>query len=130
MDDKRLVEAAVEVRRRAYAPYSKFSVGAALIDERGNLYQGCNVENGSYGLTTCAERNAVATAVADGMHQITKLAVASVGGITPCGACRQVLAEFARDFPVLLIDVDSEGDSLKRLTLSELLPQRFDFRES
>ena len=85
------------MRRRAHAPYSKFRVGAAVADEAGRIHVGCNVENASYGLTVCAERNAVAAAVAAGARRIVAVAVASGSRppASPCGACRQVLAEFA-----------------------------------
>jgi cytidine deaminase len=90
-----LLEAAREVRRRAHAPYSAFAVGAAVRDERGRIHVGCNVENASYGLTVCAERNAVAAAVAGGARHIRAAAVVSAARppASPCGACRQVLAE-------------------------------------
>src|SRR6185436_5256990 len=88
-----LIQAAVEARQRAYAPYSKFLVGAAILAADGSIYTGCNVENSSYGLTICAERATVFAAVAAGQKQFQMLAIATAGGGTPCGACRQVLAE-------------------------------------
>jgi cytidine deaminase len=122
-----LVAAARAVRRRAYAPHSGFTVGAAVLDERGRIHQGCNVENASYGLTVCAERNAVAAAVAAGARHVH--AVAIVGPIDPpvrpCGACRQVLAEFARpETPVLLAPARGRERATAR-TLGELLPESF-----
>ena len=89
-----LVAAARAVRRRAHAPYSKFAVGAAVLDERGRVSVGCNLENASYGLTVCAERNAIAAAVAAGARRIRAVAVATAASppASPCGACRQVIA--------------------------------------
>ena len=91
-----LVQAAIEARKNAYAPYSDFSVGAAVLGASGKIYQGVNLENASYGLTICAERNAIACAVANGERNITAIAVAAdtEQPILPCGACRQVMAEF------------------------------------
>lgn len=101
-DWERLVDAARAVRAHAYAPYSRYLVGAALLDERGRVYVGANVENASYGLTLCAERSALAAAVADGARRFVGLALMTEGDApaTPCGACRQVLAEFPPSFPV------------------------------
>jgi len=126
-EESALVAAARAVRRHAYAPHSRFTVGAAVLDERGRIHQGCNVENASYGLTVCAERNAVAAAVAAGARRIR--AVAIVGPIDPpvrpCGACRQVLAEFARpDTPVVLAPARGRGRATVR-TLGDLLPESF-----
>src|SRR5206468_4728052 len=90
-----LIHAAIDVRQRAYAKYSQFAVGAAVLAGDGRVFTGCNVENSSYGLTICAERAAVFAAIAAGQQRFELLAVATTGGATPCGACRQVLAEFA-----------------------------------
>ncbi len=92
----RLLRAAARARRRAYAPYSQFPVGAAVLATDGSIYAGCNVENASYGLALCAERVAIHTAVASGRRRLTALAVVGPAGITltPCGACRQVMEEF------------------------------------
>ena len=122
------INAALAVRMRAHAPYSKFLVGAAVKADDGTVYAGCNVENASYGLTICAERNAIAQMVAAGRRRAEELAVATFGGHAPCGACRQVLAEFAKDMVVWLVDVDSSGKPLSgaRTTLGDLLPNRFD----
>src|SRR5688500_2323070 len=96
MPDKvQLIQAALAARMHAYATYSVFAVGAAILAANGRTFTGCNVENASYGLSICAERSAVFAAVAAGQRQFELLAVASPGGATPCGACRQVLAEFA-----------------------------------
>ena len=100
----RLITAAQAARRNAYAPYSHFTVGAALLAQDGTIYTGCNVENASYGLSICAERNAVFHAVASGTRDFLAVAVATENGVTPCGACRQVLAEFNPQMTVLLVD--------------------------
>jgi cytidine deaminase len=120
-----LLAAARAVRRRAHAPYSKFAVGAAVRDERGRIHVGCNVENASYGLTVCAERNAVAAAVAAGAHRIRTVAVASGARppASPCGACRQVIAELGGADTEVLI-AGASGDA-RRTTLRALLPQAF-----
>ena len=122
---KRLVAAARAVRKRAHAPYSKFTVGAAVLDERGRVHVGCNVENASYGLTVCAERHAVAAAVAAGARRVRAVAVAS--GATPpalpCGACRQVLAELGdADTEILIAGPRGAPEGT---TLGALLPRAF-----
>jgi cytidine deaminase len=125
-EDRRLVEAALVARQRAFAPYSKFLVGAALVTTAGKLFSGCNVENASYGLTICAERTAVFSAVADGEQKFARLAIASEGGVSPCGACRQVLAEFSPQLPILLVDV-LQPDRVAEVSLGDLLPGLFVF---
>ena len=124
MDWDRLIQAATEVREKAYAPYSHFKVGAALLTEQGEIITGCNVENISFGLTSCAERNAVFTALADGKRQFKAIAiVADTNDLTaPCGACRQVLAEFNHELPVMLANL--KGDR-QLINLTELLPNPF-----
>lgn len=119
-----LFDAALNARRNAYAPFSHFAVGAALVDATGLIHVGCNVENASYGLTVCAERVALQSAVASGRRDFLGLAVAAAGGSAPCGACRQVLAEFCRDLPIWLIDTE-DPDRIVETTLEELLPLRF-----
>ena len=121
--DKELLEAALVARERAYAPYSKFLVGAAVRAESGKIYTGCNIENASYGLTVCAERNALFAAVGAGERKFTALCV--VGDteepISPCGACRQVMAEFK--VPCIIL-ANLQGD-VKEYTLEDLLPYGF-----
>lgn len=119
-----LIDSALKVRQNAHAPYSHFAVGAALLAADGAVYTGVNVENASYGLTICAERAAVVAAVAAGQTQFAALAIASAGGQPPCGACRQVLAEFCNDLPIILVDVSQDGRRLET-SLTTLLPDRF-----
>ncbi len=118
-----LMQLAYQARDKAYAPYSGFRVGAALLGESGLVYQGANVENASYGLTVCAERIAVFQAVIAGERNFSQLAVAGSGEgiIYPCGACLQVLAEFAPDLRILLV---GEGQ-ISSFSLKELLPRAF-----
>lgn len=121
-----LAAAARAARRHAFAPYSRFTVGAAVLDERGRIHQGCNVENASYGLTVCAERNAVAAAVVAGARHIRAVAIAGPiePPVRPCGACRQVLAEFGGpETPVWL--VPTRGRAVTERTLGALLPESF-----
>ena len=120
---QRLVEAAAAIRDRAYAPYSRFRVGAALLLSNNELITGCNVENASFGLSVCAERNAVAAAVAAGTTSFLAMAVVTDSSppSSPCGACRQVLTEFG-DFPVIVANTSGE----RRVTsVAELLPDAF-----
>lgn len=120
-----LVAAAIDARTRAFAPYSKFRVGAALEAEDGTVIAGCNVESASYGLTTCAERVAVFAAVARGFRCFKRVAVvADTAELTPpCGACRQILWEFAPDAEVILANLAGRTE---RFTMRELLPRGFD----
>jgi len=119
----RLVQTAVAARDHAYAPHSHFYVGAALLMQGGKMIDGCNVENASFSLTQCAERVAVCTMVAQGYRSFRAIAIASVGGAMPCGACRQVLAEFGMDIFVYTIDVIDGERQMRRL--SDLLPDAF-----
>jgi cytidine deaminase len=123
-DPNALLARARECLDRAYAPYSHFRVAAAVIDDQGRVFTGVNVENISYGLSVCAERVAIFTAVAAGARRITALAVAAGGAdlLSPCGACRQVLAEFAA--PEVLVYCDAPGEP-HRWTVAELLPHGF-----
>jgi len=117
-----LVRAARVVREKAYAPYSNYKVGAALLAEDGSIFTGCNVENASYPAGICAERAAVAKAVSEGNRQFVAIAVATINGGVPCGICRQVMNEFAPDLLVILAD---ETGIASEATLRELLPRAF-----
>lgn len=121
---EKLFARAREAMEKAYAPYSRFQVGAALLARDGRIFAGCNVENASYSLTICAERVAVATAVAAGCREFVALALVSSADdyIYPCGACRQVLFEFA---PAMLVGV-SGLQGIKIVKVAELLPAPFD----
>ena len=128
MTDKELMRLAIEARERAYAPYSGYKVGAALLGKSGKVYLGCNVENASYTPTNCAERTAIFKAVSEGEREFSAIAVC--GGIgekisescTPCGVCRQVLAEFCSpDFRIVM----GSEHNLRVTTLGELLPDSF-----
>ena len=125
MDVAALVAAALAARERSYSPYSKFAVGAALLTSTGEVFIGCNVENCSYGLTICAERTAACTAVAAGQREFTALALALSGGGTPCGACRQFLAEFSPNLPIYIVDADAPGKIIET-SLGVLLPGHFE----
>lgn len=117
-----LLKAACEVRENAYAPYSNYRVGSAILTEDGRIFTGVNVENSTYGLTICAERAAVFTAIGAGAQRIMAVAVCTDNGGSPCGACRQVLTEFAGNIPVWLSD--AQGNTRETL-LHELLPDHF-----
>lgn len=123
MDAKELMKMALEARQNAYAPYSLFAVGAALLTESGKVYTGCNIENASYGLTCCAERNAIFAAVGAGERRFKMLAVAadSPEPVAPCGACRQVIAEFG----IPLVVMGNLKEKTKTMTAEELLPYGF-----
>lgn len=120
-----LVRAALAAQRHAYAKYSNFPVGAALRTASGAVFLGVNVENASFGLTLCAERVAAASAVAAGERAFVALAVASRTGVPPCGACRQFLAEFNPELPIVLVD-SLRPEQVRETTLAELLPGRFE----
>lgn len=122
MNIEALIEQAKQVRERAYAPYSHFAVGAALLTRSGRVFTGANVENASYGLTVCAERVAVFNAVTAGEREFAAIAIASSNGASPCGACRQVLAEFGLDMLVISVDMN---DCVRQWRLEELLPASF-----
>ena len=112
VDFAELQQVAEQAQKMAYAPYSGFAVGAALLAADGAIYAGCNVENASYGLTICAERNAIAHAVSCGAKQFTAVAVVTENGVTPCGACRQVLAEFGPRMTVIVADTRGQSADL------------------
>ncbi len=124
MDNKELILKAIETRKNSYSPYSKFSVGAALLCDDGEVFTGVNVENVSFGLTNCAERTAFFKAISEGKRKFSKIAI--VGGetyLSPCGACRQVMAEFcSKDFEVIF--AKNENDYIVK-TLQEILPFSF-----
>jgi cytidine deaminase len=120
--DDELVALAAKAREEAYAAYSKYDVGAALLTKSGKVYTGCNVENASYSLTNCAERTAVFKAVSEGEREFEAIAVVTANGGAPCGACRQVLAEFGLDIRVLIATPDR---ILAERTVSDLLPGAF-----
>ena len=131
MDNQQLIKAALAARKRAYAPYSRFAVGAAVFTKDGQVYTGCNIENASYGATNCAERTAIFKAVSEGCEELVKIAI--VGGkvgekITeyayPCGVCRQVMAEFSNPKELKVLVAKSEEEYLE-MTLEELLPNSF-----
>jgi cytidine deaminase len=124
-DQQELIDSALDAQKRAFCPYSNYPVGAALRTASGRIYQGVNVENASFGLTICAERVAASTAVASGEREFTAIAVVSRGGVSPCGACRQFLAEFNPNLAIIMVDSlkPSEGH---RATLDRLLPGRFE----
>ena len=120
--EQQLVAQAVEVAGRAYAPYSKFLVGAILVGKDGRIFAGCNVENISFGLTICAERNAVFAAVAAGCREFEKIVIVADTEVpaSPCGACRQVLAEFDPDLEIVLANFRGQTEMFR---LSQLLPR-------
>ena len=124
MDDRELVKLANEVRERAYAPYSGFKVGAALLCADGTVFTGVNIENASFGPTICAERTAMFKAISEGHRDFVKIAVTCDRAYCqPCGVCRQVMIEHAPDLEVLMGSLDG---SFKRTTIRELLPEAFE----
>lgn len=128
VDWEALVDAAVRCRERAYAPYSNFRVGAALLAANGRIYSGCNVENRVLGLSLCAERGALSAAVAAGQRSFRAMAIATgaVPPSSPCGQCRDALAEFNCDLPVVAVTAGAHDPAnWRRSTLSELLPDPF-----
>ncbi len=124
IDFDALVDAARQTRERAYAPYSHYAVGAAVMSQSGKIYSGCNVENASYPVGLCAERVAIFKAASEGERELIALAVVTSNLGSPCGACRQVFSEFAGDDAVIVLAAE-QGDERKRFTLKELLPDRF-----
>ena len=128
----RLLDAAERVLRNAHAPYSHYRVGAAVLTDGGRIYAGSNIENASYGLTMCAERVAIGAAVAAGAQHVRAVAVVADGPAMPypCGACRQVLVEFAKDDTPVLIAIRGHLRSAETFTLGALLPHAFRFHKS
>jgi len=124
MPHTELIQAALDAREQSVAPYSKFKVGAALLTAGGKIISGANVESASYGLCCCAERVALFKALTDGHHDFTTIAIASLGGATPCGACRQLLVEYAPEAGVIIINSESP-DTPETTTVNELLPNSF-----
>ena len=126
---QQLIRLALTAREKAYAPYSHYNVGAAILADDGRLFGGCNVENASYGLTNCAERTAIFTAVAAGAYGVRAVVVATDDGGSPCGACRQVISEFSpKDgTPVPVFLIDSAGNVIRETSIAELLPFAFSF---
>lgn len=120
---KRLIEEATEARNFAYAPYSKYQVGAALLAASGKIYSGVNVENAALPAGICAERTAVFKAITEGERQFDAIAIVTENGGAPCGTCRQVLSEFGLD--TIVITADLKGRIIREMTLKELLPEAF-----
>jgi cytidine deaminase len=120
-----LAAAALAAREHAHAPFSKFKVGAALEDESGRFYTGCNVENATYGLTICAERVAVFKAISEGARKFKRIAVAADTDLLtpPCGACRQILWEFCGDAELILVNLQGKSEALR---MKDLFPRPFD----
>lgn len=123
--EKELIASATEVRELAFAPYSKFKVGAAVETEDGEIYTGCNVESASYGLTVCAERVAIWKGISEGEKKFSRIAVVvDTEDLTPpCGVCRQIIWEFCGDVPVVLSNLHGKTETIQ---MSELLPRAFD----
>lgn len=128
MDYNDLLKKAKNASKNAYAPYSKFSVGACVLTKSGNTYIGCNMENASYGMTICAERNVLANAIANGENDIEAIAIYSpnMKNCLPCGACRQVIFEFQKDNKIQIITESEDNDQGYNIcTINELLPGGF-----
>ncbi|MBQ8168474.1 cytidine deaminase [bacterium] len=125
MDYKNLMKKAIEVCQNAYCPYSKFPVGACVLTANDKIYTGCNFENSSFGLTICAERNAIGSAIADGENKVKAIAIYSpnMEDCTPCGACRQVLYEFKSNSGLDIITL--KGEDISVCKIEELLPKGF-----
>jgi len=122
IDIQKLAALALESREFSYSPYSNYKVGAALLTKEGKIFTGCNVENAAYGEAICAERTAVVKAVSEGYRDFEAIAVVTVNGGSPCGACRQVLSEFNPNMHVIVLN---QKEQMKEFLLSELLPQSF-----
>ena len=120
---QKLTAKALEARKNAYVPYSHYQVGAALLTRSGKIYTGCNIENAAYPVTICGERTAMFKAVSEGDRDFDTIVIATRDGGSPCGACRQVMAEFALDMDVIC--VDETGKPVIEMTVRELLPGAF-----
>jgi cytidine deaminase len=129
MDMNNLVQKAIEGRKQAYVPYSNFQVGAAVLTSNNEIFIGCNIENASYGLTNCAERTAIFKAVSTGSKEINAIAIVgdTDGPISPCGACRQVLAEFCTENTKIIL-ANMKGDTMET-SIQELLPGFFSSKD-
>ncbi|ADE69800.1 MULTISPECIES: cytidine deaminase [Priestia] len=129
MEPKQLIDEAIAASKQAHVPYSHFHVGAALLTTDGKIYRGCNIENASYGLTNCAERTAIFKAVSEGDKQFSAIAVVgdTDGPISPCGACRQVLAEFCDDHTQIIL-ANLKGDFVIT-NINEILPGYFSSKD-
>lgn len=125
MTNQELIEVAKKAMEKAYAPYSKFSVGAALLTTEGKVFTGCNIENASFGATNCAERTAMFKAVSEGYRCFTKIAIVSNAGVFtyPCGICRQVMTEFMKDGEIILHNKQDEVEVIK---VADMMPYRFE----
>ena len=125
MDKNSLIQEAIDARKQAYTPYSEFKVGAAVLTADGHVFRGCNIENASYGLTNCAERTAIFKAVSEGEPKIEAIAIVADtdGPVSPCGACRQVIAEFSDDQTKVYL-ANLKGDVLET-SIADLLPGFF-----
>jgi cytidine deaminase len=121
----KLIDAALAARENAHAPFSKFKVGAALEDQTGRIFTGCNVENATYGLTVCAERVAVFKAISEGARKFTRIAIAADTDVLtpPCGACRQILWEFCGNAELILVNLQGKTESFR---LKDIFPRPFD----
>jgi len=117
-----LIQEAVEARKKAYAPYSNYQGGAALVTADGKIYRGCNVENAAYGPSICAERTAIVKAISEGDQDFDAIAVVTENGGAPCGPCRQVMREFAPHLTIIISDLQG---NVRVLTLPDLLPDSF-----
>ena len=123
MDIKNLINKAIEAKEKAYAPYSKFKVGSAVLTKDGKIYTGCNIESASYTPTICAERTAISKAVSEGDREFEAIAIVGSSDYTfPCGVCRQVIREFSKDIKVI---VANNTDEYKIFELEKLLPNSF-----
>lgn len=120
---QRLVDAAIQARRWAYAPYSNYAVGAAVLTDSGRVYDGVNVENAAYPTGICAERVALFKAISEGERNFVAIAVATSNGGAPCGSCRQVMAEFSTEMLVLIADMN--GQIVSEMSVADLLPGAF-----